>query len=155
MKPALVAVCAFIVVMFCGCAALQLEYESPTVNVTSFRALPSEGVVPRFEIGLHVINPNRTSLNLQGISYGVIIEGHKILTGVANDLPTIEAYGDGYITLNASPNLLSSVRLIADLMNQPGDTVSYLIDAKLDIGSYRPRIHVREEGNFSLAAPVR
>jgi hypothetical protein len=60
-------------------------------RVTSFRALPSEGMAPRFLIGLHIINPNREAISLQGITYRVSLEGRKLLNGVANDLPEVPA----------------------------------------------------------------
>ena len=43
-----------------GCAGMQPGYESPSVSVQSFRAVPSDGGtgLPSFEIDLHVTNPN-------------------------------------------------------------------------------------------------
>ena len=51
-----------------ACAGLRPGYETPTVTINSFRALPSQGVLPNFEIGLHVVNPNREALKLRGVS---------------------------------------------------------------------------------------
>ena len=43
-----------------GCTGMQPGYETPTVSVQSFRAVPSDAGtgLPSFEIGLHVTNPN-------------------------------------------------------------------------------------------------
>jgi LEA14-like dessication related protein len=112
-------------------------------------------MVPRFEIGLHIVNPNRTALKLEGIVYSVILEGHKVLTGVSSDLPLIGAYGEGDVTLIATVDLLSGVSLLASLMNKPQESFSYELEARLDIGSLRPRIHVREKGEISLAGAAR
>ena len=144
---------AFMIVA--GCASLQPGFETPTVGVSSFRALPSEGMVPRFEIGLHIVNPNRTALKLEGIVYSVILEGHKVLTGVAGDLPEIGAYSEGDVTLMATADLLSSISLVSSLMRQPQETFSYELDARLDIGTLRPRIHIQEQGKISLAGAVK
>ena len=43
-------------------------YEEPTVTISSFRALPSDGMVPKFEIGLNILNPNASSFRLDGSS---------------------------------------------------------------------------------------
>ncbi len=145
----IVVLVAFVAVA--GCAGLQPGFETPTVGVSSFRALPSEGMVPRFEIGLHIVNPNRTALKLEGIVYSVILEGHKILTGVSGDLPEIGAYGEGDVTLTATADLLSSIGLLSSLMRQPQETFSYELEARLDIGSLLPRIHVQDQGEISLA----
>lgn len=137
-----------------GCATgLDPGFETPTVGIRSFRVLPSEGMAPNFEIGLHIVNPNRTALKLEGIVYTVRLEGQQVLMGVANDLPEIGAYGEGDVTLNASADLLSSINLFASLMQQPRDTFDYELDATLDIGRFRPRIQVQEKGEISLRSP--
>lgn len=135
----------------CGCAAMQPGYEPPTVSVSSFRALPAQAGSPRFEIGLHVINPNRQALDLAGVAYTVRLEDREILKGVANDLPRIDGYGSGEILLEASPNLFEGISLIRDLMTAPRDTFSYELEAKLDPGGLRPTIRVRDAGSVSLA----
>ncbi|BBO70826.1 hypothetical protein DSCA_47560 [Desulfosarcina alkanivorans] len=138
-----------------GCATLHPEFETPTVTVTAIRALPSESITPRFEIGLHIINPNRAALTLQGIAYSLKLDGHKILTGVANELPTIDGYGEGDVTLIASTSLLSGIRFFADLMSAQPDAIAYDLEAKLDLGGFRPNIHVSEKGEIDLAGPSR
>jgi len=129
-----------------GCAGLRSGLEPPTVMISSFRILPSSGVAPRFEIGLHIVNPNSEALALQGIVYTVALEGHKVLTGASSDLPVIGAYDEGDVTLIATTNLLSGINLFASLMNQPRESIAYDLEAKLDIGGLRPRIQVRETG---------
>ena len=141
-------------VLLAGCASLQTDFKEPTVSVTSFRALPSEGMAPRFEIGLHVSNPNRIALELVGLSYTVSLEGRQILNGVANELPAIAAYGEGDITLLATADLFNSFSLFADLLRQPRDTFAYEINADLDLGGIYPNINVDKKGQISLA-PVR
>jgi len=134
-----------------GCAGLGPGFEEPTVGLSSFRVLPSEGMAPRFEIGLHIVNPNRTPLKLDGIVYSVTLAGQKVLTGATSDLPEIAAYGEGEVTLTATTDLLRSIRLLASLVNQPQNIVPYELDAKLDIGALRPRIHLQEKGEINLA----
>lgn len=133
-----------------ACTGLRPGFETPTVTVTSFRMLPSTGVAPQFEIGLRVLNPNREALKLAGVSYTASIDGQPLIKGVSNQLPAIEGYGSGDITLTAAPNLLAGVRLITNLMNGPRDTVSYELEAKLDVGTFLPAIRVRDAGEISL-----
>lgn len=135
----------------CGCAALQPDYEAPTVSVTSFRALPAQGGPLKFEIGLNVVNPNRQALDLAGVAYTVRLEDREILKGVANDLPRIDGYGTGEILLEVSPNLFEGIGLIRDLVAAPRDEFSYELEAKLDPGGLRPTIRVRDAGSVSLA----
>jgi len=133
-----------------GCAGFGPGYETPTVTVSSFRALPSDGAMPAFEIGLRVINPNREALELKGVSYTVSLEGHEIITGVGNELPVIEAYGEGEFKLTASANLFAGIRLLTDLMSSGNDSFKYSFEAKLDIGTFRPAIRVKDSGKIAL-----
>jgi LEA14-like dessication related protein len=134
-----------------GCAGLRPGFETPTVGVSSFRLVPTEErLLPQFEIGLHIVNPNNIPLPLQGIAYSVNLNGYKILTGATNKLPTIAAYSEGDITLRATPDLLSGASLLKALMNQLDDTFTYELNANLDIGDLRPRIRVQEKGKVSL-----
>lgn len=136
-----------------GCAMLQPGFETPDVRVTSFRILPSESIAPRFEIGLHVINPNRAALQLEGLSYSVELEGLKVISGVTRDLPVIEGYGSGDVVLQASADLLNSLNLLTDLMSRPRETVGYALNAKLDVGALLPSIRINQTGVIALQPP--
>ncbi len=138
-----------------GCATLQPGYEKPVVSITSFKAIPTDNLIPQFEIGLRIVNPNRSPLELKGISYTIALEGHKIMTGVSNQLPRIEAYGEDNVVLKASIDLFSSIRFITDLMgNKKKDKISYSLKAKLDAGTLHPLIRITKKGEVSLTQPM-
>ena len=137
--------------LLAGCAGMRPGWETPTVTVKAFRAVPSQGMLPEFEIDLHVVNPNREALKLVGISYTVSLEGHELIQGVGNDLPVIDGYGEGDFTLDASADLFAGVGLIRELMASQKDTLSYKFEAKLDPGALRPSIRIRDTGEVSLA----
>ena len=139
------------VVLLAGCTGMRPGYETPTVTVKSVRAIPSEGMLPEFEIDLHVVNPNREALKLAGVSYTVSLEGHELIQGVGNDLPVIDGYGEGVFTLNASADLFAGVSLLRDLMSSQKNTLSYSFEAKLDPGALRPSIRVKDSGEVSLS----
>ena len=137
--------------LFNGCAGISdPHFESPVVSLSSFRMLPQTGSGPKFEIGLHIINPNRRPLDFEGIYYSVNIEGYDVLAGVSNNLPTVEPYGEADFLLEASVDLLKSIRLLSSLMQQPRDRFKYSFSAKLDPGGLNPRLTIREDGEFSL-----
>lgn len=154
-KRLLVVVIVGLATVLQACAGLRPGYETPTVTINSFRALPSQGALPNFEIGLHVVNPNREALKLRGVSYTVSLGGHELIKGVGNELPVIEAYGEGSLTLTASPNLFAGIRLVTDLMNSSTDTVRYKLEAKLDVGRIQPSIRVSDSGEISLRPSAR
>jgi LEA14-like dessication related protein len=150
-KTAWGLLCTVWVLLVCGCSGMQFHYETPTLSLSSFRILPSDAMGPRFEIGLHIINPNRSSMKIYGVVYTVKIAGHRILTGVANDIPTIDGYGEGDVLLNTAADLFSSISLITNLLQERRDSIAYELEAKLDLGRFRPDVHVEKRGTISLS----
>ncbi|MFT5712766.1 MAG: LEA14-like dessication related protein [Glaciecola sp.] len=141
----------FLMIFLAACAGLTPNYEKPQVNVTSFTLAPdSSGLAPRFNIGLQVINPNRTALPLVGMSYSVEVEGNRILSGAEPNLPRIEGYSSADIVIQASPDLFGSARLLNQLLSGQRDELNYLFKARLDVGALMPYINIEEEGSFGL-----
>ena len=141
----------FLMIFLAACAGLTPNYEKPQVNVTSFTLAPdSSGLAPRFNIGLQVINPNRTALPLVGMNYSVEVEGNRILSGAEPNLPRIEGYSSADIVIQASPDLFGSARLLNQLLSGQRDELSYLFKARLDVGTLMPYINIEEEGSFGL-----
>lgn len=138
-----------------ACAPLRGGLQTPGVSVTGLSVLPTRDLVPTFLIELHVSNPNRVALELEGLVYHLDLEGHRILSGVANQLPVIAAYGEGDIRLPVRPDLLSTASLFADLLNQPREVFRFDLETWLDPGGLFPRIRVSKSGELSLAGAVR
>ncbi len=139
--------------MLSACATMSPGYEEPTVTLSSFKAIPSEDMIPAFEIGLRIINPNSQSLNLEGIVYTISLEGHELVKGVGKDFPVIEGYSEAEVKLTAAANLLAGVRFVTEMMQSGGDKkdLDYEFKAKLDLGGLYPSIRVREQGEINLS----
>lgn len=141
-----------LILFLAACAGLSPNYEKPQVNVSSFTLAPdSSGLTPRFNIGLHIVNPNRAALPLVGMSYSVEVEGNRILSGAEPNLPRIEGYSSADIVIQASPDLFGSARLLNQLLTGQRDELSYLFKAKLDVGTLMPYITIEEKGSFGLS----
>ena len=140
--------CSFLLIQ--ACASIDPDYEEPTVSLSSFRALPSEGGMPTFEIGLHILNPNSTSFSLEGVVYTVSIQGHDVVKGVGKDFPVLEGYSEQTIKLTAAANLFAGIRLVMELMNSPNESLEYEFEAKLDTGGFGRSIRVKEKGSFQM-----
>ena len=140
----------FAAVILSACASLNPNFEEPQVSVTSFKILPGGSINPTFEIGLRVVNPNSISLNLKGMSYTASIQGNKVLSGVANQLPIVPAYGEEDVTLKAQADLFGGIGLIADLMKPRETPIGYTLKVKLDVGMFALPIYITREGNLSI-----
>jgi LEA14-like dessication related protein len=136
--------------LLAGCATLKPELDPPKVSLVSFRSLPSEGGSPRFEITLNVMNPNKQTLDIAGISYTVELLGKELITGVANDIKPIEGYGEGTVTLEAGLQLLEILRLMASLGTAGTEPLEYRFSAKIDFNGFIPTQRIEETGEIKL-----
>jgi len=135
-----------------ACTGMGPGYEVPTVNVQSFRPIASDdGGLPKFEIVLHVVNPNLEPLELAGISYSISLDNSELIKGVGADLPVIEGYGEGSFSVVAGFNVLAGIRLFRSLLEKDADTFDYSFKAKLDPGAYKRKIRISDSGTISLS----
>ena len=99
--------------MLVGCASLTTPMDPPNVSMESFTSLPSEGGAPRFLIKLRVQNPNEQPLDIAGISYAIELVGTEVVTGVSKDIPVIDGYSEGVVSIEASLKLFQVLKLLA------------------------------------------
>ncbi|WP_457596121.1 LEA type 2 family protein [Hydrogenimonas sp.] len=140
----------FMLLLLAGCSGLQPKKPELSVGIQSFALEPGDGVVPRFRIGLHIVNTSPVDVKVKGIVYKVYLDGRKILTGAANDLPEIGAYSEADITVSGTPDLFETIGFFKDLMSQRGEAIRYRVDVGVDVGSFMPMIHTEKEGTLSL-----
>jgi LEA14-like dessication related protein len=132
-----------------GCTTLHPGFETPSVNVTSFKPLPSQSFTPRFEIGMRVVNPNSTSLNLRGMSYKVFLNDYEVVEGAANELPVVPAYGEAQFNVIATVSLMEGMRFVQDMLKNANGQVDYRLQVKLDVGAMIPVIRIEKTGSYA------
>ena len=128
---------------------LRPGFETPSVDVTSFRLLPSNALTPSFEIGMRIVNPNAVKLNLRGMSYTVFLNDLPVVEGAANDLPVVPSYGDAEFKVTATVGLIESMRFVNGMLQNTGGKVAYRLQAKLDIGAMVPAIRIEKTGSLA------
>ncbi len=133
-----------------SCASFSPEFDPPKVTVESFRALPSNGVGPRFEIKLRVANPNKQTLDIAGISYSIDLLDKELLSGVTNDVPVIAGYSEEEVVLEASVSLSQVLPLLIGLGRNQSEALDYRFSAKIDFNGFMPTQRVEETGTIAL-----
>jgi len=133
-----------------GCAGLPTSLDPPKVSMESFSSLPAESGAPRFLIKLRVQNPNQQTLDIAGVSYSIALMGQEVVTGVSNDVPVIEGYSEGIVSLEANLKLFQLLRLLASLGQAEANELTYRFTAKIDFKGLVPTQRVEEEGKISL-----
>ncbi len=133
-----------------GCATMPSDFKEPGVSVVSVTPRVLNGVAPEFDIVLHVTNPNRSALDIAGLSYTVNLSGSQVIEGVANDLPEIAPYGEAEVKLSATADLFGSLRVLTGLLADPTSPVEFEFNAEIDVGTFYPMINVNRAGVISL-----
>ena len=133
-----------------SCAILSPGLEKPTITITSLSLGKSNGLKQSFNIGLSITNPNGKAIPVVGMKYTMSLNGYDLLSGVTNEIPTLEAYSDTDVTLSASANLVSALRLINSLTTSPLDKLQYSLDGKLDLKGWPLPMNVSKSGGISL-----
>ena len=144
------AMAALLLMILAACSTLVPEFDPPQVSVESFNSIPGQGGAPRFEIKLRVANPNKQSLDIAGISYNVELLGKRVMSGVTNDVPTIEPYSEEVVTLEVGLQLFQVLRLFNDLGRNRADALDYRFSAKIDFNGFIPTQRVEEVGEITL-----
>jgi len=133
-----------------GCASFTPEIDPPKISLLSLRSIPVEGGSPRFEIQLRVINPNKETLDIAGISYSIELLGRELITGVVNDVSPIAGYGEGIVTLDAGLQLLELFRLMVSLGTASSEPLAYRFTAKIDFNGFIPTQRLEDSGEITL-----
>jgi len=145
-----IAAAFWVLVSLAGCASLAPQLDPPKVTLVSLRSLPGREGAPRFEIVLRVVNPNKQTLDIAGISYSVELLDRELISGVANDIAPIEGYGEGEVTLYADLQLFELLRLLASIGESRSGPLTYRFSAKIDFKGFMPTQRIEDTGQITL-----
>ncbi len=133
-----------------GCATLPSDFKEPGVSLVSVTPRILNRIAPEFDIVLRVTNPNRSALEIAGLSYTIHLERIKVIEGVANDLPKVPAYGEAEVKLSATADLFGGLQVLGGLLTDPTEPVDFEFNAQLDLGTFYPMININKTGVISL-----
>lgn len=91
-----------------ACATLQ-QQESPRVSLVGLKLIDVSLLEQRFSLTLRVQNPNRTPLDIEGLSFKVEIDGKDFAQGVSSNGAEIPAFGEQLLTVEASSTLFDLI----------------------------------------------
>jgi len=138
--------------LLAGCAAFNPALKHPEVKLVGLRLLPSQGILQRhIAVDLSILNPNRQDLRVRSINYSIGIENIKLLSGITDQVPTLNAMQETPLTLEVSADMLQILRLVEHYSNNGvGDKVNYNFSAIIDFSAWLPSMHVDKKGALPL-----
>jgi LEA14-like dessication related protein len=150
MRQYMIKAFLFATILLQGCAFLSPNLEEPTVKINSLSLGKSTGLNQSFNIGLLIANPNAAAIPVVGMKYTLSLNGYDLLSGVTNNIPTLVGYTETPVTIEASADLVSALRLVNSLANKPQNKLAYALSAKLDLKGWSFPLNVTEAGEISL-----
>lgn len=134
-----------------GCALLHSSVAAPNVVLESLELLSAEGLSQRFNVGLRLSNPNDRPLKIDGISYTLAINGHKLVSGVGKGIPEVAAFSEVAFDVQASTNMFSALALINKLMGTDASgALDYKLQADISVAGVPRTLSVVESGTVPL-----
>lgn len=136
-----------LVLLFSGCANIA-SLKDPEVSLVAINPLPAQGMSARFNLKLHVVNPNNVDLTIDGVYFRLEVAGSKLFSGVANDIAELKAYGETTVDVNASMSLFGFAQLLLSFGDYQGGEVPYKLSTTIDPAGWL-KFDVEQEGVLS------
>ena len=141
--------CFLCLLLVSGCANL-IDFEEPKVELIGIEALPSDGIEPRFQVSLRVINPNNSDMTIDGVYYELSLRGKEFITGASSTSTTVPSYGENTLNLQASIGLMKMLALMGDFIRNPDNPkLDYQFRAKIDVRELMIPLHITKQGDIS------
>ena len=132
-----------------GCANL-MDFEEPKVELVGIEALPSDGMEPRFQVSLRIVNPNSTAMTIDGVYYELSLRGKEFMNGATSESTSVPGYGENTLSLQASIGLMKMLSLMGDFIRNPDNPkLDYQFKAKIDVRELLIPLHITKEGDIS------
>lgn len=114
-----------------GCTNIQ-SLQDLEVKFVGIEPASAQGLNPNFKLNLLITNPNEQDLQIQGIAFNLALADQKVLSGVSNQIPTLKAYTETPVSINASVSIFELFKIIPHLTQHSGEEISYRLNTKID-----------------------
>jgi len=152
-RYALLVFLAFVAMLFGGCATLQFR-EPIDVNLVGVEPLQGEGLEFRMLLKLRIQNPNDVSLDYNGVSIRMDVQGKRFATGVSDTLGSIPRFGEAIVEVPVSISVFGIARqAVGVVRNEYRGKIPYEISGKF-AGSAIDSVRFKSQGEFTLPAEL-
>ena len=136
-----------------GCALLP-QHDPLNINVVGIEPLPSQDMEIRFAVKIRVQNPNESSINFNGVSLDLDINGQSFASGVSDQSGSIARFSETVLRVPVSVSAFSVLRQTLGLsQTQTLNNMPYVLRGKLAGGLFGTMRFV-DSGKLSLPGPT-
>lgn len=143
---------AAMIVWAAGCAGIGKRLETPRISLADIKVAETSGFETVFEVGLRVLNPNETALEVKGVDCELEVNGEPFASGISDARVTIPAYGAELVPVRAYSSVVSIFRSLVGLSKSA--ELGYRIKGRLRLGGEAilpPLLPFESVGTFDFA----
>lgn len=118
-----------------ACATMSAYKEAPRVSLVSIQPQQMGILEQRFTLQLRILNPNDVAIPVEGLSYGIEINGREFAYGVSRQDVEIPAFGEALLDVEVSSNLLSVVRQLQALDSETRSRLDYRLKGSIGLAN--------------------
>jgi LEA14-like dessication related protein len=142
---------AVLTLMLNGCAGL-FGADPLRVNVAGIEPIQGQGLEMRFNLKLRVQNPNNSTINFDGVSLDLELNGKPFASGVSDQRGTVERFGETVITVPLTVPAFTAVRqAVAFAGAAQSGQIPYTLRGKLASGLTGTTRFI-DQGTLSLSS---
>lgn len=120
--------------MLSACASVSDFVTSPQVSLNSVQLTSFSLGAQTFELGFDVSNPNRFSLPVKSVKYGVQLDGVAFASGSTPGAFSVPAGGDGEFSISVSLDLLQTApQLLSIIRDGAKRDIPYQVEGELGV----------------------
>ncbi len=139
-----------------GCATLQHPVQTPRISLAGIKLVEASLGKQRYELLLHVVNPNAIPLPVRGMSYRVQLAGESFAAGETLQAFTIPANGETDFELSVTTDLLRTLSGVQRMLDQGEQTLAYQLGGQLQVDlPFVRALPFSSSGEVDLLSPLR
>lgn len=145
------AVCAAGLLQLSGCA-LAPKLVTPELSIVGVQLVGTDLFAQRLKVRVHVQNPNKRTLPVEGLEYTLEVDGQPFATGESAASFVVPALGSAEFDMNVTTHVAGTlIRLLTRGAESRGQAVPYRLYGKIELSSgWLRSIPFEEHGSFDL-----
>lgn len=139
-----------------ACANLRQSVETPEISLTGLKLVEAGLSKQRYDLMLHVRNPNSIPLPVRGLSYRVQLAGERFASGETVQAFTVPANGETDFELSVTTDLLRTLSSLQRMLAEGEKTLKYELGGQLKVNlPFVGALPFSSAGEVDLTRPLR
>lgn len=136
MKFRFAVLALLLVAALTGCAGL-FNRDAVRVSVAGIKPIEGQGLEMRFAVSLRVQNPNESSIDFDGLSLDLEVNGKLFASGVSDQRGSVPRFGEAVVTVPVTVSAFAAARQVLQFSTGGVQkSVPYVLHGSLGGGTF-------------------